>query len=102
MIMVVFPFSIICDRTILPPAVTPRAQSSRIIDRTYAVAQLRAFAAVLYLLLVFRFFALRAKKRKTDEIVEYQSDHRRLNGISVWHYASPVIEDVRTAMFKRL
>src|SRR6266496_962316 len=37
------------------------------IFRTYAVAQKLSFAAVLHLLFVFRFCALRAQKRNTDK-----------------------------------
>src|SRR5688500_18295153 len=40
-------------------------RSSLLNNRTYALAQDSLFAAVLYLSFVFRFFALRAKKRKT-------------------------------------
>jgi hypothetical protein len=49
---------------------------------SYAVSQMWAFAAVLFLLFVFRFFALRAKKRKTDKTVSTMLPQAKTLGVN--------------------
>src|SRR6266545_6120040 len=67
-----------------------------LIYRTYAVAQMSSFAAVRYLLFVFRFCALRAQKRNTDTMARamlpfvLSLSKGRLKDVCVRHRARPV------------
>src|SRR6266498_3785053 len=78
------------------------------INRTYAVAQMSSFAAVRYLLFVFRFCALRAQKRNTDTMASTMLPYilsltkGRLKDVCVRHRVSPVVKGHSTSFERAL